>query len=434
MKTNLALTQPQNKIAALGFMWNMLHDPLHTLTELACEKGDIARVKLCRQELFLLNHPEFIEQVLVKQQENFIKRTSEQHTQIILGEGLLTSEGKENLAQHRIFQSAFHRQRMEEYLPAINENTFAHVSKWQTGARVDVSTEMIRLTLYISLWLFFGCVTEGTLERFSKSMPTLTRLFPLAPLPNTVHKLFPKFIQARADLHQVAESLLKNSQTEGKGILISLLKENNNGQFTNEQIHAYALTFLLAGHEKTALLLTWCWDMLAHHPQVQEKLQAETDRVIGNRFPTMEEIQNLPYTNRVVKETLRMRPPVWAIGRQALKDCEIGGQHIPKNSTVIVSQWVTHHDARFYDAPYQFLPERWENLEKLPRYAFFPFGGGSRACNAEHLAMTEVIVILTMIARRWNVSPTQVEPATPTPGVTLRTNKNVKLIVGRRDV
>jgi cytochrome P450 len=193
---------------------------------------------------------------------------------------------------------------------------------------------------------------------------------------------------------------------------------------------------LLAGHETTALLLTWCWDMLAHHSLAQVKLQDEVDRVVGNRFPTAEDIQNLPYARMIVKETLRMRPPAWTIGRQAVHDCEIGGQHIPAGSTVLVSQWVTHHDARFYDAPHQFRPERWDGLEKHspPRYAFFPFGGGSRICIGEHFAMTEAVAILAVISRRWDFSPTQDALAKPHPSVTLRPNKNVKLIAVRRDV
>ena len=439
METNLVLNQPANKTAAFSFIWNVLRSPLYALTELAHEQGDIARVKLRKRDLFLLSHPEFIEQVLVKQQNNFIKGPSLQRARIILGEGLLTSEGEEHLAQRRTLQPAFHRQRMEEYLPLMNENTFAHVSKWQDGAHVDMSAEMMRLTLNITLWSFFGSAPEGTVERVSGSMGTLMKLFPLTqlPLPDAMRMLFPKFKQAGTDLRQVTESLLKNPQSEeARHALIHILKENNNGQFTEEQIHAHTLTFLLAGHETTGLLLAWCWDMLAHCPQVQAKLQAEVDHVVADRFPSAEDIQNLSYTRMVVKETLRMRPPAWAMGRQAVQDCEIGGQHIPAGSTVLVSQWVTHHDARFYEDPYQFRPERWDDLEQasFPRYAFFPFGGGCRVCIGEHFAMTEAVTVLAMISRRWNISSTQAALTKPNPSVTLRPDKNVKLMVARRDV
>lgn len=429
---------PHKKIN-FRFLWKVFRNPLEALTELAHEQGDMARVKLRKRDLFLLNHPEFIEQVLVKQQENFIKGPSLQRARIILGEGLLTSEGAEHLAQRRTLQPAFHRQSMEEYLPLMNENIFAHLSKWTDGARVDMSNEMMHLTLNIALWSFFGSVPKDAADRVSKSMQTLVKLFPLAqlPLPESARSLFPSFSEARSSLSEVTEALLKEPQSEhAKCALIHILKENHSGQFTDEQIHAHVLTFLLAGHETTALLLAWCWDMLAHHPEVQTKLQAEADSILGDRFPTPENIQELSYTRMVVKETLRIRPPAWAMGRQAIHDCEIGGQRIPAGSTVLMSQWVTHHDSRFYEAPLLFCPERWSGLEEhsLPRYAFFPFGGGNRICIGEHFAMTEAITVLAMISRHWTISPTQSTLATPKPSVTLRPSKGVKLIVTRRAV
>jgi cytochrome P450 len=439
METNLLPAPANYETSALEFMWKMFRSPLDALTNLSHEQGDIAHVKMPKREFFILNHPELIEQVLVKQQTNFVKGPSLQRARIILGEGLLTSEGEEHLAQRRALQPAFHRQRMEEYLPIMNESTHVHAANWKSGQTIDMSNEMMRLTLNIALWSFFGSAPEGAVERVSKSMQTLIRLFPLAqlPLPETTRNLFPKFKQAKDDLSIVTETLLKNPQSDfAKRALVNILKENNNGQFTDKQIHAHALTFLLAGHETTALLLAWCWDMLAHHPFVQKKLQAEVDRVIGDRFPTAEDINNLDYIRMVVKETLRMRPPAWAIGRQAVNDCEIGGQEIKAGSVVIVSQWVTHHDPRFYEAPQEFNPERWVELERTahPRYAFFPFGGGSRVCIGVHFAMTEAIAVLAMISRKWRVLPNNTKPAVPKPSVTLRPNKGVRLIVERRDV
>lgn len=433
METNLVLEQPVYKTSTFHFLWNVFRNPLHALTDLAHEQGDIARVKLRKRELFLLSHPAFIEEVLVRQAENFVKGPSLQRARIILGEGLLTSEGDEHLNQRRALQPAFHRHKMEEYLPLMNENTLAHIATWNDGEQMDMSAGMMRLTLNIALWSFFGSAPEGTVERVGESMKTLMRLFPLAqmPLPESARSLFPSFKEAKADLSAVTEALLQDSE---KRALVNILKENNNGQFTEDQINAHALTFLLAGHETTALLLAWCWDMLTHHPLAQSILQAEVDSVLGDRLPTPDDIQKLPYTRAVVKETLRMRPPAWAMGREALQDCEIGGQHIPAGSTVLMSQWVTHHDSRFYDEPLHFRPERWFDHDGAltPRYSFFPFGGGSRVCIGEHFAMTEAIAILAIFARRWNISPVQRELAKPKPSVTLRPEKNVNVIVTKR--
>lgn len=434
METNLVLEQPVYKTSTFHFLWNVFRNPLTALTDLAREQGDIARVKLRRRDLFLLNHPAFIEEVLVKQAENFIKGPSLQRARVILGEGLLTSEGEEHLAQRRVLQPAFHRHKMEEYLPLMNENTLMHIAAWKDGEQVDMSEGMMRLTLNIALWSFFGSAPAGTVERVSESMKTLMRLFPLAqmPLPESARSLFPSFKEAKSSLSGVTEALLQHPQIERA--LIHILKENNHGQFTDAQIQAHALTFLLAGHETTALLLAWCWDMLAHHPMAQSILQAEVDSVLGDRMPTSEDIQNLSYTRAVVKETLRMRPPAWAMGREAVADCEIGGQHIPAGSTVLMSQWVTHHDSRFYDEPYQFRPERWFDLDATltPRYSFFPFGGGSRVCIGEHFAMTEAIAVLAVVARRWHIESSQPELAKPKPSVTLRPEKDVKVIVTER--
>lgn len=437
METNLVLEQPVYKTSTFQFLWNFFRNPLHALTDLAHEQGDIARVKLRKRDLFLLSHPAFIEQVLVRQAENFVKGPSLQRARIILGEGLLTSEGEEHLAQRRTLQPAFHRHKMEEYLPLMTENTMTHIAEWQSGERVDMSEGMMRLTLNIALWSFFGSAPAGAVEKVSASMKTLVRLFPLAqmPLPESARNLFPSFKEAKADLSEVTEALLKNPQSEhAKRALVNILKENHKDQFADEQIHAHALTFLLAGHETTALLLAWCWDMLAHNPMAYAILQAEVDSVLGDRLPTSEDIQKLVYTRAIVKETLRMRPPAWAMGRETLHDCEIGGQFIPAGSTVVMSQWVTHHDARFYYEPHRFRPERWFDIDgtSSPRYSFFPFGGGNRVCIGEHFAMTEAIAILAVIVRRWNISTVQPSLATPKPSVTLRPEKDLHVIVIKR--
>lgn len=439
MERSMVLDQTEYRKANFGFLWSMIRNPLDALTGLAHEQGDMARAKFRRRDIFLVNHPDFIEQVLVKQQGNFIKGPSLQRARLILGDGLLTSEGREHLEQRRSLQPAFQYQRVQQSLPVISENTSAAVSAWSGKTQLDVSDEMMRLTLNIALWAFFGMAPEGVADSVSRSMGTLTRLFPLTqlPLPEWVRGLIPGLDRAGSDLRQVTESLLRNPRSEeAKYALVNLLRQNNTVEFSEEQIHAHTLTFLLAGHETTALLLAWCLEMLAFHPQAQARLQKEVDDMLGDRFPHEEDLQNMSYTRMVVKETLRLRPPAWAIGRQAVEDCEIGGQHIPAGATVLASQWVTHHDARFYDDPHHFLPARWYEIENtnFPKYAFFPFGGGSRVCIGEHFAMTEAMTALAIMVRRWQFHPAQETHAVPSPSVTLRPNKNIKLNISPRAV
>jgi cytochrome P450 len=267
-------------------------------------------------------------------------------------------------------------------------------------------------------------------------MTTLTRLFPLTnlPLPDSARAWFPHFKRATADLNTVTDELLASPQVaQAKYAFINILRENPH-QFTTEQIRSHALTFLLAGHETTAVLLAWCWDFLAHHPEIQTKVQEEADRFLGDALPTPADLQKLTYTHNVVKETMRVRPPAWAIGRQAIDDCEIGGAYIPAGSVTLLSQWVTHHDPRYYAEPNEFRPERWDEAQSrsLPRFAFFPFGGGGHVCIGEHFAWTEATLVLALMARHWQARPVQDELAKPHPSVTLRPKNGVKVIIEKR--
>lgn len=437
METNLILTPPYPTTSATGFLWQVLRNPLDALTNLAHEQGDIAHVKFHKRDIFLLSHPEFIEQVLVRQSHNFIKGPALQRARILLGDGLLTSEGREHLAQRRALQPAFHRQHMEDYAAVMSFSTLSEMSSWRNGQRMDMTAAMMRLSLDIALRSFFGIAPEGTTSKVNRSMGSLLRLFPLAalPLPDSARAWFPHFKRAANDLNSVTEALIANPQSRmARTALVNLLKEQGGESSGEEQIRSHALTFLLAGHETTALLLAWCWDMLAHHPLAQGKLQAEIDSLLGNRIPTSEDLAQLRYTRAVVKETLRMRPPAWTIGRQALHDCEIGGRAIPAGSVVLASQWVMHHDPRFYDDPQNFRPERWDVIEHMPfpRYAFFPFGGGERMCIGEHFAWTEAVVVLALAVRKWQALPIKVETVHPQASITLRPRKGIQVLLERR--
>jgi cytochrome P450 len=437
METSLTLdvvkTSPTPK-----FLWEFMFNPLNALTNLARENGDIAHVKIRNRDFFLLNHPEFIEQVLVKQQHNFIKGPALQRTRLLLGEGLLTSEGKAHTEQRRSLQPAFHPQRVDAYVSLMSECVQADLSHWQNGQRVDMNNEMMHLTLDIALQTLFGASPAGMTERVRRATTTLARLFPLANLPllDSARAWFPNFKRAIADLNAVTAELIANPQVaQAKYALINILRENKD-QFTDEQIRSHVLTFLLAGHETTSLLLAWCWDMLAHHPHIQAGLQAEADRVLGDRLPTPEDLEKLTYTRAVVKETLRLRPPAWTIGRQALNDCQISEYYLPAGSVALVSQWVTHHDPRYYDAPDEFRPERWNPATErsLPRFAYFPFGGGSRVCIGEHFAWTEAVLVLALTARRWQVAPVHENLVTPQPSVTLRPKNGIAVILEKRNI
>jgi cytochrome P450 len=190
---------------------------------------------------------------------------------------------------------------------------------------------------------------------------------------------------------------------------------------TDKQLRDEVMTFFIAGHESTALALTWTWYLLAQDPQVVSQLCAEVNGVLGEHPPEMRDLPRLPFTERVVKESLRLYPPVWAIPRQSLKDCEIGGYKIPAGASLTISQWVMHRDPRYFEEPDKFKPERWENdLDKrLPSFAYFPFGGGSRHCIAYSLAMVEAVLIIAMLAKNFEFTLLPGHPVKPSPSITL---------------
>lgn len=433
METNLVFPKTRQKATPITFITQMLRNPLDALTRVAREQGDLSSVKIGNRTIFLLNHPDLIEQVLVKQYRNFVKGPVLQRAKLLLGDGLLTSEGKQHLDQRRALQPAFHPQRIDAYVPLMAECAQAHFLAWQKGLHVHMFDEMARLALDISMQSLFGTSSRDAVERVRRAMTTLMRLFPLTtfPLPGLTRLLFPNYKRAAAELEAVtAELIAASSPGPAKNAFINILKED--GQFTPDHIRAHALTTLIAGHETTALLLAWSWDLLAHHLRVQTQLQSEVDRILGDRLPTPMDLEKLTYTRAVVRETLRLRPPAWAIGRRVGHDCEIGGQPIPSRATVLVSPWVMHHDPRFYTNPDEFQPERWAHIGKsLPRFAFFPFGGGERTCIGEQFAWTEAVIVLAMASRRWQVLPVN-GPAVPQAGLTLRPRDGISLIVERR--
>jgi cytochrome P450 len=226
-----------------------------------------------------------------------------------------------------------------------------------------------------------------------------------------------------------------SEQSDLLGILLQARDEDDGTRMTDRQLRDEVMTLFLAGHDTTALTLTWGWYLLARHPEVAGKLAAEADAVLGGRAPTPEDLPRLRYADAVTHEIMRLYPSAYLIGRQAIDSCEIGGYRIPAGASILMSQWVVHHDPRWYDEPNEFRPERWTGglLRRLPKYAYFPFGGGPRVCIGNHFAMMEAVLVLTAMARNWNFSVPPGEPSVkPKPAVTLRPEAPIRLVVHSR--
>jgi cytochrome P450 len=383
--------------------------PLPYFQNLANRYGDISFFRIGPQEAFFVNHPDLIKDVLVTNNQNFMKGLVLQRAKRLLGEGLLTSEGEFHRRQRRLAQPAFHRQRIASYADVMVDYATRTSDRWHDGTTLDLSVEMMRLTLGVVGKTIFDADVESESGEVGEAMTVVMELFDTLTLPffELLSKLplpqLRRFDAARAKLDRIIFSLVEDRRRSGvdRGDLLSMLllaqdEEGDGGQMTDQQLRDELMTIFLAGHETTANALTWTWYLLSNHPEVETRLHQELDEVLGSRKPEFADVAQLRFTEMVVAESMRLYPPAWAIGRLSTVDCEVGGYFVPKKSLVIASQYVMHRDERYYENPLAFDPERWtpDARDSRPQFAYFPFGGGPRRCIGEGFAWMEAILLL----------------------------------------
>jgi cytochrome P450 len=403
----------------VGQLYQFRRDPLTFLARLAREYGDVARCKAGPQSIYLISHPDYVRDVLVTHNARFKKGRALQRAKRLLGEGLLTSEGDFWRRQRRLAQPAFHRERIAAYARVMVEYAEQTSASWHDGRALDISSEMMRLTLAVVGKTLFDAEVESDADEVGAALTEVMNLFDYLMLPfsELLEKLpLPpqrRFLRARAKLDSVIYRIIEERRREGRdrGDLLSTLlhavdEEGDRTGMTDEQLRDEVMTLFLAGHETTANALTWAFYLLAQNPEAESRLHEELDAVLeGGRPPNAEDYAALRYTEMVVSETMRLYPPAWAVGRLALEDHEVGGFAIPRGSLVLLSQYVTHRDPRFFPDPERFDPERWtpEARSARPQFSYFPFGGGPRRCIGEGFAWTEAVLILATLARRWRL-------------------------------
>ncbi len=410
-------------------------DPTGMLTGLARTYGDIAQFTFAGRPAFLLSHPDFVQQVLVTEHENFSKGRALQRMRMVLGHGLLTSEGDEHRQARRLVQPAFHHERIAHYAAVMAQEARRTAAEWQEDAAFDVAQAMNHLTLRIVGQTLFGVDLSAQVEQIATALDDLFVLsdpihLMLAPLmawlPTPTAR---RFRNSKTFFDGLIYGLIeqRRASAPGQGDLLDILLaavdaetgEPIDGQFVRDQ----ALTLLLAGHETTANALAWTWHLLAAHPEAEARLHAEVDQLSpGGELPGVADLGRLPFTRAVLSESLRLFPPAWVIGRSAIKDCVIGGYPVPAGSMIILSQWVTHRDRRYFAWAEEFRPERWlaDSRNDRPKFAFFPFGGGPRVCIGAQFAWMEGVLLLATLARSWYFRPVNSQPVSMDPRVTLR--------------
>jgi cytochrome P450 len=437
--------------AILGVWHEYLRNPPAFLEKAARAGGDIARFRLLQYNAYLLNHPDWIKEVLVTRQANFTKSRALERARVLLGDGLLTSEGDFHRRQRRLAQPAFHRDRLAGYARSMVDCTVRCREQWRSGAEFDVSQSMMRLSMAIVARALFSADIDSEADEISGALGQVFELFEalLMPFSQWLEKLpLPskrRFERARDRLDQTVYRLIAERRASGRdtGDLLSmlLLSQDEEGDsdksgrgLTDKQVRDEALTILLAGHETTANALTWTWYLLSQNPEAEAQLHAELDRVLAGRLPTLDDLPRLRYTEAVFAESLRLYPPAWAIGRRAKQDFSIGEYVIPARSIVLMSPWVVHRDARWFPDPLQFAPERWRSgeIESRPKFSYFPFGGGARTCLGERFAWMEGVLVIAALALGWRLRMAPGQQVDTKARITLRPKYPIRMIVEPR--
>jgi cytochrome P450 len=402
----------------LGNTLQFARDPLGFLTRTAREYGDIAKMKLLQGEAYLLSNPDHIEYVLTTTNRNFKRDKGVQLLRPLLGNGLVLSEGSFWLRQRRLMQPVFHRERIKTYAEIMVNYAEQMMSGWQNGEIRDIRADMQKLTQQIVTRLLFSVdlsseeahtttsTLDFTLKEFQRRLANPFHLPEFIPTPRNR-----KYKRSVAEIDQIIKRIVQERRQAGedKGDLLSVLlaaQDDEGNYMTDQQLRDELITLYLAGHETTALTLSWAWALLAQHPQVEAKLVAELNHVLGNRTPTINDLPHLPYLDTVIKETLRLYPIAWFNNREVLQEVEVGGYRLTPGLQLWMTSWIMHRNPRYWEAPDEFKPERWseEKVKELPKYAYMPFGGGPRICIGNSFSLTETALVLATVLQHYRLN------------------------------
>ncbi|BBM85413.1 cytochrome P450 [Candidatus Uabimicrobium amorphum] len=408
------------------------------------EHGDIFKFRAFHVKCYVVNRPEYIEELLVKNHTRVRKPWDLRQLRILLGKGLLTNEGQPWLKQRRASQPSFQKKRIAEYAKIMAKHIEKHVDTWEDGEELDIHQKMMDVALYIAGETLFGTIVDDienierlldlAMNQFGKMISGGVPLPLWFPTPLNLRMIWMTYKFDFAIMDMIRER--KKNPQQANDLLSDLIniKYEDGSPISDKQVRDEIITLIAAGHETTAISLSWTLYLLAQHPEVKEKLFAEVDEVLAGRLPRASDMQNLTYTVKVMKESMRFYPPAWGLGREVTEDIEIAGQKIAKNSQVFVLMYFLHRDPRFYENPHEFYPERWtpEFEKQLHRYAYLPFGGGPRLCIGNHFAMMETTLLLAHMMQKCDFELVKDHAVVMHPSVTLRPKNGIRMIVHKR--
>jgi len=424
-------------------------NPIFLFEHLVEEYGDIAHYKIGWHHILFLNHPDYIREVLVVQNDNFIKERTVQRSKMLLGEGMITAEGAQHRAQRQTAQPAFHRQRIPEYASAIVREAARTREGWRAGERRDIAIDMMHLTLnVVAQTLFATNLREQSGDEVHELADAINRIMGLynflVMLPAAewlVHARPPglaAFVRARKRIDAVVYRMIEahRRQRSDRGSLLDMMlaASPDRSPESEQSLRDQVITIFLAGYETVANALAWTWYLLSQNPECERRMQAEIDRELQGRLPGFDDLPRLRYTEMVLAESMRLYPPAWAMGRYALSDFRLGEYFLPAKTTVLMSQFILHRDARFFPDPLRFDPERFTPEAKARRvkFTYFPFGAGARQCIGESFAWMEGVLVLATLAQQWKLSLVPGHRVEPQPLITLRPKYGMRMVVEER--
>jgi cytochrome P450 len=421
-------------------------NPIHLFQHLAAEYGDIAHYKVGWQHTLFLNHPDYIREVLVVQNDNFIKERTVQRSKMLLGKGMITSEGAEHRAQRQVAQPAFHRQRIPEYASAMVGEAARMRETWRAGEQRDIAIDMMRLTLNVVAGTLFATDLREEVDELADAINRIMGLYNfLVLLPAAewlVHVRPPglaAFVRARRRIDAVVYRMIAAHRTRqaDSGTLLDLMLAASQDQSVavERALRDQVITIFLAGYETVANALSWTWYLLSQNPECERRFHNEIDCELQGRLPTYDDLPRLRYVEMVLAESMRLYPPAWAMGRYAVNDFQLGDFFLPAKTTVLISQFVTHRDARFFPDPLRFDPERFapEAKSQRTKFTYFPFGAGVRQCIGEWFAWTEGVLLLATLAQTWKLKLVPGHCVEPEPLITLRPKYGMRMLVEARE-
>lgn len=440
--------------------WVKLGEPIRLFEYLKNTFGPIACYRFMGTNIVFLNDPGYVRELLINQSASFVKERTLQRMKILLGEGLITADDPLHMQQRRLAAPAFHRQRIAAYGRQIVEITADHRERWQEGDRVDVNDAMMVLSLEIIARTLFDVAMTESIRRINDDTNAIMRLYnylvAFPALERVLHLPIPgvvAFRRAKARLDQTVQQMIDERRGElraggeARGDLLSLLVEaqteaGKDGQgsanLSDQQVRDEVLTVFLAGYETVANALTWTLYLLSQHPHVEQRLAAELDAVLGvdteRRLASTDDVPQLRYTEQVFAEAMRLYPPAWAMGRMSTKTVHLGPYTIPPGAHFFASQYVMHRSPEFFPDPLRFDPERFASGTRGPRekFAYFPFGAGSRQCIGESFAWMEGVLVLATLLHRWRFTYLGEHAPRPKAKITLRPNGPVWMRVSTR--